>query len=118
MRNRSWILLFLLLAMLLSALSGWLLRGETAAVAEVQQDGQCIARLPLNRDAELLVETEDGGWNRIVVQDGAVSVTEANCPDGVCVAREPTRGGAPVVCLPHRLVIAFPATDAADAAAG
>ena len=118
MKNRSWILLFLLLAVLLGALSWWLLRGETATVAEVQQDGQCIARLPLGRDTELLVETEDGGWNRIVVRDGAISVAEANCPDGVCVARGPARGGAPVVCLPHRLVISFPAADAPDAATG
>ena len=118
MKNRNWAAVFLFLALLLAALSWLTLRGGSAQTAEVRQDGRVVARLPLNRDTELLIETEEGGWNRIVVSGGAVTVTEANCPDGVCVARGAVCGGAPVVCLPHRLVISFPEMDALDAVAG
>ena len=37
---------------------------------------------------------------------GAISVTEADCPDGICVRQgKLTTAGVPIVCMPHRLVI-------------
>ena len=40
------------------------------------------------------------------VEPGAISVTEADCPDGICVRQgKLTTAGVPIVCMPHRLVI-------------
>ena len=118
MSTRRWIAVFALAALVLAALSLWLLRDTGAAAAEVWLDGERIAVLPLDRDDELLVQTPDGGWNRVVVSGGRVAVTEANCPDRVCVARGAVGGGAPIVCLPHRLVIQFTGEAAFDGVAG
>lgn len=118
MKSRYWIVLFVLLAALLTALSVWLLRPSEAAAAEVWLADELIATLPLSEDTELLVEALEGGYNRIVVSDGCVAVVEADCPDGVCVKRGKVRGGAPVVCLPHRLVISFTGTAEIDGSTG
>jgi len=118
MSTRRWILIFAAAALLLALLSALLLRSGYADTAEVWLDGERIAVLPLAVNTELTVRTADGGWNRIVVSGGTVAVTEADCPDGVCVARGAARGGAPIVCLPHRLVIRFGGSDAPDGVTG
>ena len=46
------------------------------------------------------------GHNTVHVEPGAISVTEADCPDGICVRQgKLTTAGVPIVCMPHRLVI-------------
>ncbi len=118
MSSGRWLLLFALLALVLAGLSLWLLRPGTASVAEVWLDGERIAVLPLSADTELTVDCPGGGRNVVAVRDGAVAVIEADCPDGVCVARGWVRGGAPVVCLPHRLVIRLIGAGETDAVTG
>lgn len=73
--------------------------------AEIYQNGVLIKTAPLSVDAEFTVECEDGK-NVVKIENGAVSVTFADCPDKVCVNRGRVSGGAvPIVCLPHRLEI-------------
>ena len=103
--------LILLLAVLLLclAVSGAALlkrgaSGEGSVV--VTQDGNEIGRYPLSQDAEFVVEAPDGGSNTVVIRDGACYVSEADCPDGICVRRgRISRDRESIVCLPHRLVI-------------
>ena len=118
MSTRRWLLIFAAAALLLMALNIFLLQGGHADTAEVWLDGERIAVLPLAVDTEMTVQTPDGRWNHIVVSGGVIAVTEANCPDGVCVARGTARGGAPIVCLPHRLVIRFTGSGTIDGVAG
>lgn len=79
---------------------------KTGSYALVEVDGKEVARLPLKEDAQICVDTQEEGYNIIKVQDGAVSVTEANCPDKVCVdtGKLRTMGGV-IACLPHKLVV-------------
>lgn len=73
--------------------------------AEIYQNGVLIAAAPLSVDAEFTVEC-DGGVNVVTVENGAVRVSYADCPDKVCVNRGAVSGGAvPIVCLPHKLEI-------------
>lgn len=61
--------------------------------------------LPLDRDDELTVRTSLG-TNTIVVEDGAVRMAAADCPNGTCLLTEPLRTpGAQIICLPHQLWI-------------
>jgi hypothetical protein len=66
------------------------------------------------------VEGEDGGRNVVAVEHGRIRVTEADCPDQVCVRQGWIRDGAtPIVCLPHGLVIEIVGVeDGPDGAAG
>lgn len=75
------------------------------AAAEVYLNGVLIRKEPLSRDIEFTVESENG-VNVVKIENGAVRVAFADCPDKVCVKRGAVSGGAvPIVCLPHRLEI-------------
>ena len=47
----------------------------------------------------------EGHVNRIEIRDHRIRVLEADCPDQVCVRAGWLDSAAPIVCLPHRLVI-------------
>lgn len=70
---------------------------------EVYQNGELIGTYPLSEDREFTISCKSG-FNIVKIADGAVSVTDADCPDKVCVRTGAVSGGAvPIVCLPHRL---------------
>lgn len=83
-------------------------------VAEIRLNGEVIRRISLSEDTAFTVETESG-WNKIEVSGGAVKVTDADCPDRVCIRSGAISGGAvPIICLPHRLEIVIVSGDSAE----
>jgi len=73
--------------------------------AEILLGGEVIKRLSLSEDCEFVVKC-DSGENTIIVENGKIRVSAADCPDKVCVRMGAISGGAvPIVCLPHRLEI-------------
>lgn len=117
MKTKYWVLLFAAMLALCAGLSLLLLRGSGSARAEIWSDGKLLCTVDLHRDQTFTVET-DLGTNTVEVRGGTIRVTEADCPDQICVRRGACSGGAPVVCLPHRLVIRFTGGGTVDAAAG
>ena len=98
--------ILLLLAVLVLAGGFWLVRALTrqaGAVAEVTVDGEVVMTLPLSEDTTVILGE---GTNTLVIQDGTVRVTEASCPDHVCMDRGAVRyDGETIVCLPNKVVI-------------
>lgn len=93
----------LLLALILWAFTFLLRTGGGEAV--VTADGVEAARLPLSRNAVLTVG-EGEHTNTVVVENGEVYVSEASCPDRVCIRQGRVRyDGQTIVCLPNRLVV-------------
>ena len=85
----------------------WFMRNSQAADrVTVKVDGKVVYSETLDKETEFNAEGYEGGYNRIVVKDGKVSVTEADCPDKVCVnTGEISKSGDTIVCLPHKLVV-------------
>ena len=78
---------------------------ESLSRAEISVDGKTVMELDLSEDQVLTVDGAGGGYNRIQVRDGAVSVLEASCPDKVCVHTGTVRyPGETIVCLPNRMI--------------
>lgn len=103
MKRGDWIILALAVLLALFPLA---LRPETqpGACAVVRKDGQIVARLPLDQPTALRLE--EGGLNVLRVEDGAVYMEQADCPDRTCVASGPIRTpGQVLACLPHRLTV-------------
>ncbi len=71
---------------------------------EIYQNGVLIKKMPLSQNAEFTVSCENG-TNVIKIENGAVRVDYADCPDKVCVNMGAVKGAVPIVCLPHRLEI-------------
>ena len=48
----------------------------------------------------------DNGKNVILAKKNSIKMLSAECPDKVCVNHgELKKGGAPIICLPNKLVI-------------
>lgn len=74
--------------------------------ALVFADGILIGTYTLSEPDEVLIAGANGGSNLLVIQDGYASVTEASCPDKLCVhQRKIHKQGETIVCLPNRVVV-------------
>lgn len=71
----------------------------------VEQDGSEILRFPLDEERTVRIAWENG-CNTVQVHSGSVQVSEADCPDQICVRQGKISGcNESIVCLPHRLLI-------------
>ena len=108
-RNAKIILILLLSAAALSAGIIFMQKKQTTSpVARITLDGELLREIPLDQVEEsysFTVDTDEGS-NTILVEPGRIRVSEANCPDQVCVNQGfISDGTVPVVCLPHKLMI-------------
>lgn len=117
MRTKKWIMILAAVLVLSLGSSLRFFEQGSANSVKVISDGEVKYVLPLSQDTQVEIATERG-VNRVTIQDGKVAVTEADCPDGYCMARGFCSGGAQIVCLPNRLVLEFSDSDAIDAIAG
>lgn len=88
------------------------LSGNDASLARkyavIQLDGKVYKEIPLSghRGTDTLEIHTDKGHNQVVVQDETIGITEADCPDKICISEGfISQPGATVVCLPHKLLI-------------
>lgn len=107
-KTTHWIV-FLLALILLCALGFLLIKNaDKGTVAIISVDGKVVDKIDLAKvteSYELSIDTEYG-HNTLLVEPGAISVIEADCPDHVCIRQgKLTGGGLSIICMPHRLVI-------------
>ena len=103
---------FLVAGLLLAALAAfggitWYSAASTReAEAVVEVDGQEQGRYPLDQDTSVEIRLEDGSYNLLEIKDGKADITEASCPDKICVDHRPvSRRGESLVCLPNKVVV-------------
>lgn len=88
-------------AVVLAAALLWFWPGGTADAVEIRWEGETVATLPLDRDAEYV-----GHGVTVVVSDGAAYVRDADCPDRLCVKSGPLSDpGDTAICLPNRVTV-------------
>ena len=79
---------------------------EKGALAIVYVNGERTAEYPLSEDTTVTLHAPNGGYNILVISGGCADVTEASCPDGICVrARAAQYEGDTIVCLPNKTEI-------------
>lgn len=110
-----------LVVVLIAAVSAAFLlqKGDaTGKIARIYQDGILVREIDLSSvesSYEFTVETESG-FNVIAVRSNGICVSEADCGDQTCVHQGWLSGGvAPIVCLPHKLIIQLEDLDPSDA---
>ena len=95
------VLVLLAVSLLLLALFVWNKGDGSGIVGAV--DGKEIARYSLAENGTYIL---NGGTNTITVENGTVRMTEAACPDHLCVHQGKISGAGQVItCLPNRLTV-------------
>ena len=121
-KTRIWVFLILAILVLAAAASALVLtRPAAGRVAKIYVDGELIREVDLDRVAaqERYTVRTDQGENVILLEPGRICVESADCPDQICVkAGWLADSAAPIVCLPHRLVIELGGETELDAEAG
>ncbi len=97
----------------------WQFSAPAGAVAVVTtDDGQ--RAIPLSQNATTTLVGRDGLTLTLVVKDGELSVTQADCPDQLCVHTAPvSKAGDTVACVPAGIAVTVEgdADEAPDAVA-
>ena len=86
----------------------FVLTKEEGSTVAVKIDGVVTDTYPLSENIEVLIKTgeNDENINVLTIEDGKASISEADCPDKICVeTRAVSFVGETIVCLPHKLVI-------------
>lgn len=105
MKKGDKILILVLLVAAIGFALFFFLRAEKGGYARITANGEVKAELPLSEDTIYQVETEEG-FNIIQIQDGYVTMQEADCRDQICVEHKKIHlTGETIVCLPHKLVV-------------
>lgn len=114
------IILVILLLSLAASLCLWL-RPADGKIAEIYVDGKLYKSVDLSKvtGSERITVSTERGVNVILLEPGRIRVEAADCPDKVCVdAGWLENSAAPIVCLPHRVVIKLTGKTALDTEAG
>lgn len=75
----------------------------------ISMDGEVVKELKIDKSTneEIILETHDNdGYNLVKIENGNVSIIEADCPGQYCVTKgEISKAGEIIVCLPHKLTV-------------
>lgn len=108
-RKNDLILIAVFLAAAVSAYLGFLFfqgASTKSGVAVVTINGAEYGRYPLTMDITERIKLSDGSYNVLEIKDGEAEITEASCPDGICVKHRPiSRKGQSIVCLPNKVIV-------------
>jgi len=111
------ILIFSILALALACFLVFKACAKEGTTVLITVDGEVYKSLPLDTDTVVEVISGDKGEykNTVTVKDGRVSVSYANCPDGICEShRSIKHKGESIVCLPHKLVVTVEGGEVSD----
>lgn len=120
-RTKFWIILIGVLLLISVTASVYVLQTHIAGgFVGVYHHGELIKKIHLDTvTTPYSFTVEDGEhYNTVTVERGRICVSEASCPDHVCVNTGWISDGAiPIVCLPNELVIKVEGNGAADGSA-
>ena len=85
--------------------------GRPAVMVSVWVDGAETMTLDLNQDDDIVIENGNGQTNHLIIEDGKAFLTEASCPDKLCVRQGAiSETGQSIVCLPNRVIVTIVGT--------
>lgn len=72
--------------------------GKTLVISVNNEE---YARFPISEDKIITLQN-----NTVIIEDGYVYMTSANCPDKVCINRgKINKKGETIICLPNKTVL-------------
>ena len=103
MKKRDIILIASILAVAIALFLIVELTKEEGAGVTVKVDGVKVAEYSLTADGTYPL---NGGTNILVIENGKAYLTDANCPDKLCVHQgKISMTGETITCLPNKLTV-------------
>lgn len=103
MKKRDLILIGSILLISIVLLLVLQLNKEQGAGVIVRVDGKEVARYPLTKNGTYSL---NGGTNTLHIEDGKAWLTDADCPDKLCVRQgKINKEGETITCLPNKLTV-------------
>ena len=78
---------------------------STGDTVVVEVDGATVAELPLSKDTEYLIQGYNCGTNLLIIKDGKARISEASCPDKVCIHMGYADELNVLTCLPNKVIV-------------
>ena len=106
-----WALICIIILLLFSSIAGICLMNTSKGsyTAYIYLDGLLVESIDLSTVTEsypLTLTPEDGSYNTLEIRPGSIGVTDASCPDHICVNQGFIHNSMlPITCLPNKLVI-------------
>ncbi|MCD8355777.1 MAG: NusG domain II-containing protein [Clostridia bacterium] len=83
-----------------------LLTRKSGATVVVRVAGEETATFALEENTVYTIEGVSGGTNKLVIEDGAVWLEDASCPDQLCVHQGKIQYvGESIICLPNKVSV-------------
>lgn len=104
------LMLIIVMILIASALGVYFIyfSGQSSTKVNIYSEGKLIRTLDLSSCSNQTFDiiNSSGNKNTVTVSDGMIRVTEADCPDKVCVNTAGIKKDPhPIICVPNRLVI-------------
>ena len=95
----------LFLVLLTGAVWFYFFGQDAGAVVEITVDGELYGSYALDKNQTVDIIVGETKTNTLVIQNGMADMTEADCPDQLCVHQKAiSRTGETIVCLPNKVV--------------
>lgn len=99
-------LALLFAAVLVVAAFVYLHGGKQGERVEVTVGGEVYGTYPLAENAEIPIVIDGNTTNLLVISGGMADMTEADCPDKLCVHQKAiSKTNETIVCLPNKVVV-------------
>ena len=102
MKRNDWILIGIIVGM--AALFGmiqFLRPDSTDGMVRITVDGEVYGEYPLADDLDIQINET----NHLSIKDGKATMTDATCPDQLCVHQKAvSKDGESIICLPNKVI--------------
>lgn len=103
MKKKDYIVI---IGVLLVAVMIWIGFGQLwksdGSIVEVTVDGEVLGTYRLDQDQTVQIQKT----NVLVIENGKADMTDANCPDQLCVHQKAiSKSGETIVCLPNKVIV-------------
>ena len=110
LQKRDWVLIAVIICV--TALGLFLheyIGGKGAGCATVKVKGEIEGVYSLAKDQSIEI---NGGTNVLKIRNGSADMTEADCPDKLCVNQKAiSKNGESIICLPNKVVVTIESSE-------
>lgn len=110
LQKKDWILIMVVVLVAgLVFLMHEFIGGRGAGCVTVKVEGKLQGVYSLSKDRTVEI---NGGTNILKIRNGIADMTEADCPDKLCVNQKAvSKNGESIICLPNKVVVTIDSSE-------